>query len=281
MKRMAYLMVAPAMVFFLAFPAAATYLVGHLSLLKTDYLTTQFVGVLNYVTILSDVRFWRAMWNGLVYAAMIVPMMSAALLVVGFLAADFSTKVQNAVKFALYIPTLAAGVIIANVWKWIYAKDGFANWLLGLLGVGALPWLTDAMLAKFGISIMFTATVMGGFLIIVLAAIISVPRQLLEAAKIDGASGLTVKFRIILPIIMPTLLLVIMLLTMQAMQMWEFVYQLTNGGPAGGTATPVFDIYETAFTYGKYGLASAKSVVLMLVILAMVWVQKRVEKLGK
>ncbi len=73
----------------------------------------------------------------------------------------------------------------------------------------------------------------------------------------------------------------VMLLTISSMQMWEFVYQLTSGGPAGATATPIFDLYETAFTYGKYGLASAKAVVLLLVILALVTLQKRVERLGK
>jgi ABC-type sugar transport system permease subunit len=281
MKRMAYLMVTPAVIFFLLFPAAATYLVGHLSLFKTDYLSSQFVGVLNYVTILSDVKFWRSMVNGLLYAAMIVPMMLAALFVTGLLASDFSTKVQNVVKFVVYIPVLAAGVIIANVWKWIYAKDGLMNWALGIIGVGPVAWLSDPMMAKVAISLMFVMTVLGGFLIITLAAIVSVPKQLLEAARIDGASGLQIKFRIVLPIVMPTVLLVVMLLTISSIQMWEFVYQLTSGGPAGATATPIFDLYETAFTYGKYGLASAKAVVLMLVILALVTLQKRVERLGK
>lgn len=274
-------MVLPALGFFLLFPAAATYLVGHLSLLKTDYVTTQFVGVLNYVTILSDVRFWRAMANGLLYCAMITPMMLVSLVTVAFLASDFSTKVQNAVKFAVYIPVLASGVIIANVWKWIYAKEGLANWLLSVVGAGPLPWLNDAMLAKFSVSLMFVATVMGGYLIIMLASIVAIPKQLLEAARIDGASGLQVKFRIILPIVMPTIALCAMLLFISAMQMWEFVFQLTSGGPAGGTATPVFDIYETAFTYGKYGLASAKALVLMVVIFLMVWAQKRIERLGQ
>lgn len=281
MKRMAYLLVLPSLVFFLAFPAAATYLVGHLSLLKTDYVSTQFVGVLNYVTILSDVRFWRAMANGLLYCAMITPMMLVALVTTSLLAADFSTKVQNAVKFAVYIPVLASGVIIANVWKWIYAKEGLANWVLSVLGLGALPWLNDAMLAKFSVSVMFVATVMGGYLIVMLASIVSIPKQLLEAARIDGANGLQVKFRIILPIVMPTVALCAMLLFISAMQMWEFVFQLTSGGPSGGTATPVFDIYETAFTYGKYGLASAKALVLMVVIFLMVWAQKRIERIGQ
>lgn len=281
MKRMAHLLVLPAMGFFLLFPAAATYLVGHLSLFKTDYVTTQFVGVLNYVTILSDVRFWRAMANGLIYSAMIVPMMLVSLVTVSLLASDFSTRVQNAVKFAVYIPVLGSGVIIANVWKWIYAKEGLANWLLSLVGMGPLPWLNDIVLAKFSVSLMFVSTLMGAYLIIMLASIISVPKQLIEAARIDGASGIQVKFRIIMPIIAPTVALCAMLLFISSMQMWEFVFQLTSGGPAGGTATPVFDIYETAFTYGRYGLASAKSLVLMVVILLAVWAQKRIERIGR
>lgn len=274
-------MLAPSLLFFILFPLTATYLVCHLSFFKTDYLTTQFVGVLNYVTILQDVKFWRSMVNGLFYAATMVPMIVVITTTVALLASDFAPKIQNTVKFALYIPVLGSGIIIANVWKWIYAKDGLLNWLLSLVGIAPLPWLTEPTLAKFAISIMYVFTLMGANLVIVLASIIAVPRQLLEAARIDGASGLQVKFRIVLPIVTPTILLVAMLMIINAMQIWEFVYQLTSGGPSGATATPVFDIYETAFTYGKYGLASAKALVLMLVILGMVELQKRIEGLGK
>lgn len=281
MKRMAYLMVAPSILFFILFPLAATYLVCHLSFLKTDYLHTQFVGVLNYYTILSDVKFWRSMVNGLVYAGMITPMLMGSCVFVGLVAADFAPKIQNAVKFALYIPVLAAGIIIANVWKWIYATQGLANWLLSLVGIAPLPWLSDPMLAKFALSVMYTFTLMGANLVVLLPSILAVPRQLLEAARIDGASGLQIKFRIILPLITPTLFLLTMIFVINSMQIWEFVYQLTAGGPSGATATPVFDIYETAFTYGKYGLASAKALVLMVVIFLMILAQKRIERMGK
>jgi len=278
---MAYLMVLPAVVFFLLFPAAATYLVGHLSLFKTDYVMTKFIGLGNYGNMLYDMKFWRSMVNGITYCALIIPMMLTLVLLVAFLASDFSLKVQNAVKFTLYIPVLAAGVIISNVWRWIYADGGMANWLLGLFGIGAVPWLSDPLLAKVAIAVMFVFTLIGANLIIVLSSIVAVPRHLIEAARIDGASGLQVKLRIILPIIMPTVFLVVMLMMISAMQMWEFVYRLTNGGPSGWTATPVFDLYETAFTYGKYGMASAKALVIMAVILAMVVIQKRIEKAGK
>lgn len=281
MKRMAYLMVLPALLVFLLFPAAATYLVGHLSLFKTDYLTWKFVGLQNYINIMSDVKFWRSISNGLFYAAVIVPGMISVALLFAFLACDFSLKAQNAVKVAMYIPCLTAGIIISNVWKWIYAEKGLANWFLGLAGMAPIPWLTDGTVAKIAISIMMIASVFGGYLIIALASIVSIPRQLWEAAHIDGATNLQIKFHIILPNIMPTVYLMIMIGIIQSMQIWEFIYRMTGGGPSGGTATPVFDIYATAFTYGNYGLASAKSLVLMIIIFILVASQKRIERLGK
>jgi len=278
MKRVAYLMALPSVILFFLFPAASIYLVGHLSLFKSDYLNYKFVGVLNYVTILQDAKFWTSVLNGLFYCAAITPMVVIIALAIAFLACEFPPKIQNAVKFALYIPVLTAGIIIANVWKWIFAPTGVVNWLIGLVGLGPWPWLTEATLAKLSISITMSSTVFGIYLIMILASIMAIPKQLFEAARIDGASPLQIKLRIVLPIIMPTILLIVMFLIIQSMQIWEFVWMMTSGGPAGGSATPAFNIYETAFTYGQYGLASAKSLILMLIILLVVLIQKRIER---
>jgi len=279
MKRVAYFFLIPSVVLFLAFPFLATYLVGHLSLFDTNYVTTRFVGFGNYVKLITDPTFWKSMCNAIIYCAMIIPAVVVVALVLSILISDYRPRVQNTFRIIFYIPGFAAGMIIANVWKWIYNYQfGLANWLIGLVGIKPVMWLASQYYAMMAVSIMIVLATMGGTLMLYSAAIMAIPHEVLEQSRVDGASWLQTKVRIVVPMIMPTVLLSIVIIMIGTMQMWEFIYQLTYGGPAGGTASPVFDIWLTAFTYGKYGLASAKSLVLLVVILAMALIKRQIEK---
>lgn len=279
MKRVAYLLVLPAVVLFTAFPFVATYLVGHLSLFDTNYVVARFVKLDNYVKLLTDPTFWQSMCNAFIYCLMIIPATVVFSLVLSILISDYRPKVQNTFRIIFYIPSFAAGIIIANVWKWIYNYEyGLANWLVGLLGVKPVMWLATQGYAMTAVSIMIIFATAGAYLMMYSASIMSIPHEVLEQARIDGASWLQTKLRIVVPMIFPTVLLSVVLMMIGTMQMWECIYQLTYGGPAGGTASPVFDIYLTAFTYGKYGYASAKSLVLLVVILAMALIKRQIEK---
>lgn len=279
MKRVAYLLLLPSVLLFLAFPFLATYLVGHLSMFDTNYVVSKFVGFGNYVKLMLDPTFWQSMCNAIIYCAMIIPTMVVVALVLSILISDFRPKTQNAFRIVFYIPGFTAGIIIASVWKWIYNYQfGLANWLVGLVGIKPVMWLASQSYAMVGVSIMIILATLGGTLMLYSAAIMAIPHEILEQSRVDGASWLQTKVKIVVPMIMPTVLLSIVLIMIGTMQMWEFIYQLTYGGPAGGTASPVFDIWLTAFTYGKYGLASAKSLVLLVVILAMALIKRQIEK---
>jgi multiple sugar transport system permease protein len=279
MKRVAYLLLLPSLILFLAFPFLATYLVGHLSLFETNYAVSKFVGFGNYVKLVLDPTFWQSMCNALIYCAMIIPTMVVTALTLSIMISDFKPKTQNAFRIVFYIPGFTAGIIIASVWKWIYNYQfGLANWLIGLVGIKPVMWLATQSYAMLAVSIMIILATLGGTLMLYSAAIMAIPHEILEQSRVDGASWLQTKLKIVVPMIMPTVLLSIVLIMIGTMQMWEFIYQLTYGGPAGGTASPVFDIWLTAFTYGKYGLASAKSLVLLVVILAMALIKRQIEK---
>jgi multiple sugar transport system permease protein len=282
LKRVAYLLLLPSILLFLAFPFLATYLVGHLSLFDTNYVTTRFVGFGNYVKLLTDPTFWQSMCNAIIYCIAIIPatVMFALILSIGI--SDYKPRIQNTFRIAFYIPSFAAGVIIANVWKWIFDyRYGLANWLVGLFGIKPVMWLASPAYAMAAVSIMILFSTAGSYLMMYSASIMSIPHEILEQARVDGASWLQTKLKIVVPMIMPTVLLSVVLMMIAVMQMWEFIYQLTYGGPSGGTASPVFDIYLTGFEQGRYGYASAKALILLVVILAMALVKKQIEKAAK
>jgi len=282
MKRVAYLFVLPAVVLFVAFPLIATYLVGHLSLFDTNYVITKFVGFGNYARLLTDPTFWKSMCNAIIYCLAIIPATVVFALTLSVGISDYKPTIQNTFRIAFYVPSFAAGIIIANVWKWIFDyRYGLANWLVGLVGIKPIMWLASPSYAMAAVSIMILFSTAGSYLMMYSASIMSIPHEILEQARVDGASWLQQKLKIVIPMIMPTVLLSVVLMIIAVMQMWEFIYQLTYGGPSGGTASPVFDIYITGFEQGRYGYASAKALKLLVVILAMALIKKQIEKAEK
>jgi ABC-type sugar transport system permease subunit len=126
-----------------------------------------------------------------------------------------------------------------------------------------------------------TFSTIGGTCIWLSAVLLSIPKELYDQARIDGASRRQISRYIIGPMMKPTLLLVAMLTGIGALQYWEVIYSLTSGGPYKMTATPVYDIYTTAFIYSQHGLAAAKSVFLMVVIAVLIGGTKLLEKRTK
>jgi multiple sugar transport system permease protein len=119
----------------------------------------------------------------------------------------------------------------------------------------------------------------GALLIFSSAAIASVPKELHDQAIIDGASESQYRRMIVRPLMRPMILLIVLLVLVGTMQVWETVYVLTgDGGPKGSTATPVYNLFQTAFIFNRPGYAAAKGLVLLLVIGVMVWIKQRVEK---
>jgi multiple sugar transport system permease protein len=274
----ALLFILPALILFLAFPAAATYMVGHLSLFKVNYITWKFVGLRNYTDLLTDMYFWRAMVNNLLYIAIIVPVGVGLCLITALILSDFSGKVQNVVKFALYIPMFAAGLVIAQVWEWIFApQSGLANYLLSLVHLPPINWFGNRFAAICAVSMPMIISVLGVNMIIALSSIISISRDILDQSRIDGANWWQTKFRVVTPIIAPTMGFISLMMMISVLQMWETIYFLTSGGPAGGSASLMFNIWDTGITFSKYGPAAAKSMVLLVFTLTLALGKKKLE----
>lgn len=278
-KRAALLMLAPAIGFFLLSFAVPMVLVGRLSLFKTDYVTETFVVLDNYIAAFHDYYFLKSFVNALIFVILIAPPIVAGAYWIASFLSGFREKVQSAARFIIYIPGLASGLIMGLLWAWILLREGLVNQLLSLANIPAIPWLSQPWTARLSIAVITVTSSIGGLVILFAAGMHSLSKELKDASKIDGASDRQYKRHIVLPLMMPTVLLAVLLEIVGIMQMFETVFVLTGeGGPEGSTASPVYEIFLTAFRFGKSGLAAAKGIILMVVIAAILLIKRCVER---
>ena len=278
-KRAALLMLLPAGAFFLLSFAVPMVLVGRLSFFKVDYVSEEWLGLGNYIGAFQDHYFIKSFFNAFWFVLFITPPIVGGAYWISSMLTGFRERVQSAVRFIVYIPGLASGLIMGLLWAWILMREGLVNQFLSLAGISAIPWLSQPWTARVSISVIVVTSSIGGLVILFAAGMHSLSKELRDAATIDGASERQYKRHIVLPLMMPTILLAVLLEIVGIMQMFETVFVLTGeGGPEGSTASPVYEIFLTAFRFGKSGLAAAKGIILMVVIAAILLVKRRVEK---
>ncbi len=270
------MLLTPAVGFFALFSVAPIVIVGHLSLFKTNYITSQFVGFQNYVRIFTEPAIVVTILNSFIYAIWLVVGGATAGIVTGLLIIDMKKWIHDTMRFVFYIPVFASGVIIATVWRWIlHPQIGLANWFLSLIGIEPVMWLGLRFVAISVLSVMIVSVSAGATLVIYLAAMLSIPSTLFDSAKMDGAASFQIKTRIVLPIITPTIFMMTLISMIGAMKIWETIYLMR---PIVAANNLMFDIFITGFTFSRYGLAAAKSLILMLLILSMSIVKRRLER---
>jgi len=246
-----------------------------LSLYKTNFITTKFVGLDNYIYALTDPDFLQSIINSIFYALILVPGQILAALFTALSIYSLNKRWQDISRIILYVPVLSAGIIIAGSWKWIFHIDGPINWLLSIFNIEAVNWFAQGITAIPIISFIVIFSSFGSNLIILLAAILSIDKGILEAAMIDGASEHQIKWQIIVPIISPVIVLIGLLSAINAFQIFENIYALA---PQTFATTITFKIYQTGFMFSKYGIASAEAVILLIIILVLSLIKKKVEK---
>lgn len=272
-------MLGPAIIFWCVTFAAPMVIVVRLSLFESNYVTETFVGLGNYLKAFTDPYFGKGFLNGLALVVLIAPALLITSYSIASFLSGFPESVQSVARFVLYIPGLASGVIITLLWRWILQKAGLANGLLALVGVDPVPWLTEAWPARVSVAMVSLTSGIGGTVILFAASMHAIPVELREAAIIDGAGDRAYKRYIVRPMMVPTILLLLLLNIVGIMQTWEVIYVLTGeGGPEWSTATPVYDIFMTAFRFSKQGYAAAKGIVLMAGIAAVLTLKQKLEK---
>jgi multiple sugar transport system permease protein len=254
-----------------------------LSLYKWDLISPMkpFIGLLNYQMLLEDENFWLSLKNTLIYSISTVTLSTLLALPLAIFLARKS-RLSAVYQTLYFLPVITPMVPMSIAWKWIYDYNyGILNYLLSLVGLPAVAWLTDPDIALWALIIMGVWKVIGYNMILLLVGIRNIPSSYVEAAAIDGASGWQ-QFRFItLPLLKPILLYVVVTSTINAFNVFTQVYVMTLGSqsaPGQAVRVLVFDIYQNAFQYFRMGYASAEAVTLTMLVLGFTLIQFRIAR---
>lgn len=224
------------------------------------------IGFDNYVKLFHSHIFYKVLWNTFVYLFVAVPILVVFPL---FIAILINQKIRGVTlyKILIYLPVIVSIVVAAIAFKWLYADQGILNYIVTLFGGSSVGWLTDPNWALYSVIIVTIWKGIGYYMIIYLAALMSVPQELYEACDIDGANFLTKHLTVTIPHIMPTIALVTTISAISAMKVFAEIYVMTKGGPLNSSKTIVYYIYERAFENLDLGYASAMAVVLLVIVM--------------
>jgi multiple sugar transport system permease protein len=273
---------APFLVLFLVFmagPILVAFVSSYTDLRVTDIrnpLSIEFVGIDNYLAVFGDARFHRAAANTAVFVLVGVPLT----IVLGLAAAvgvnQGVVKARTLFRVGYYLPVVTSIVAIAVVWRLLLGTDvGLINGTLSIFGIDGPGWLSDQRYALWSIIAMAAWRNFGFLMVIFLAGLQTIPRDLYEAAEVDGASAWQ-RFRgITLPLLRPTMLFAAVITGIGYVQFFEEVFVMTQGGPLNSTLSLALYAYSQ-FSFGNYGYTAALAFVLFVAIAAVTYFQFRV-----
>lgn len=285
--RAALLFLAPSfagLLLFILLPVLASFV---LSFTRWDLVTPpQAAGIANYRELLgfhrdaggalaaNDPDFWRCMGNTLIYLLNVPVGLALALALALALQRPF--RGVAVLRTLYFLPVVTTLVAVSLLWRWIFNPDyGLMNWALGLAGLPGLPWLASTVWAKPAIMIVGLWKGMGYQMLIYLAALQGLPAVLQQAAELDGAGPWTRFWRITFPLLAPAHFFLLVVGLIGGFQIFDSVYVMTEGGPAGSTEPIIFYLYRKAFTWFEMGYASAIAWVLFAIMFAATLAQWR------
>lgn len=259
--------IAPFLLVFLMFEIYPFIDALYLSLFDYGIGTKRWIGLDNYAHLLQDKVFLRSIANTFGFVIGVVPLSVMFAIFVANVVIHKSAAVASFFRASFYLPIVTSQVVMSIAWLWIYNPvSGVANYAMSIFGASPVLWLSDSSTALPSLIVVVITWLVGQPVILYLAALGNIPPTYFEAASIDGASSWRKFWSITLPLLKPTTLYVIVTTTIGAFQTFVAVQMLTGGGPNYATTTIMFLLYDTAFKYGKLGLASAMGVVLAVVI---------------
>lgn len=237
----------------------------------------RYIGVDNYAELTATPLFWRAVGNTLLFAAIGVPAAIGMSLGAALLLSSATVRWKPVWRLLLFAPYVSTLVATALVWRYVLdTRTGLLNYVLSLVGVAPVDWLGDPRTSIPATLLFVVWKVFGYNMLVFVAALSTVPQELHEAARLDGA-GAWARFRhVTLPTLGPALLLAAVLSVANFLQIFTEPYVMTHGGPAQSTVTVLYFMFDQGFTWWNLGMASAVAVLLFVVILALTAVQARI-----
>lgn len=275
-KLLPYFMVSPYLIHLLAFTTFPVIFSLVLTFYKWNIIgPMEWNGLGNWERILNDRLFWKAILNTLKFLIIHIPLQIVVALA---LAEVLNQKIfmRGFFRAAFFMPFVISGVVVTILWQQLLSfETGVINRLLVMVGLGKVGWLIDPNVAMVSIAIMATWKNVGLYIILFLVGLQTVPKQYYEAADLEGASQWQKFYNITIPMINPTIFMVVVLSTIGGFSLFIEPYILTGGGPLNSTLSAVLYIYKQAFEYYHMGYSATLGVFFAVMVMLVVIIQKK------
>ena len=284
-ERAAWGFVAPALValgLFFFLPVVAALILSFTDFdiyAVADISNLRFVGLDNYLHLLQTPLFWKALGNTAWFVLLGVPLSIMMSLAAALLLDNKLARFKGFFRTVYFAPVVTTLVAVAVIWRYLlHTKYGLINWVLGGIGIAPIDWLGDPHWSMPAIVLFAVWKNFGYNMIIILAGLQTIPEELHEAARIDGANAFQRLRHVTLPGLAPVLLVVSILTMAGYFQLFAEPYVMTQGGPVESTVSILYFMYEQGFRWWNLGFASAIAFVLFLIMFALTLVQLRVSE---
>jgi multiple sugar transport system permease protein len=278
-----YVFVGPAVLCLVAFGVLPIIVAAVVSLTDlnitglANYSNIHFIGLGNYRTLFADPTFWSSLRNTAFFIVIGVPTIIVSSLTVAIALNQSTSRWFRALRVFYFFPAITAIVAISLIWGYLYnTQFGLFNYLLSLVGVAPVQWLSDPLVAKFSVALVAVWRATGLDIVIFLAALQAIPHEYYEAASMDGAGEVRKIFDITIPLLRFAIFFVTVTTLINWMQFFDEPYVLTQGGPVHATTSISLYIFQEGFSYNQFGFASASSIVLFAIIALVTVLQLRV-----
>jgi multiple sugar transport system permease protein len=280
-----YVFIAPAVIILTVFsivPIIVAFLISFTDLnLKglADWSNVSFIGLENYIALISDELFHKSIYNTLFYVIIGVPLVIVFSLGIALLLNYGTSKLFTVFRGVYYMPSITNIIAVAVIWGFLYNTEyGLFNYLLSLLDVEKIPWLGEPTIAKLSLIVLAVWKGIGINMIIFLAALQGIPKSYYEAAEMDGANRWQVLFNVTIPLLRYATFFVTVTTLIGWLQFFEEPFVMTNGGPLDGTISMALFIYQKGFQFSEFGYAAAGSFILFVFIIIITLVQFKIRK---
>ena len=237
-----------------------------------------FIGLENYSALLSDPGFWRALWNTVIFTVGTVPVTTACALTLAVAMQRRGPRIGALLRASYFLPSVTSLVVIALIFTNLYARDGYVNAIAAMMGIPHPEngWLLTEATALPAIMAMDVWMSTGYYMVLFLAGMEAISKDMYEAAELAGASRWQQFWKITLPMVRPTLLFVVVINSIKSFQVFVEIYVMTKGGPLGATSTLVYEVYHRAFEQSnQMGYASALAYVIFVILIVVSFLQMR------
>ena len=265
----AYLFILPVFIFFSSFVLYPMLKGIHLSLYRFRGRNTSFVGFKHYIDLISNEIFVKSAINTVFITFVALPVVVLFSIFVAYVIYEKNAAVRSFFRGVFYIPAISSVVSVTVVWNWIYhPKFGILNYIFQKMSLTSdnIDWLGNPKTAIFAIIAILITTSVGQPIILYVAALGNVSKELMEAARIDGANEWQTFRNVTWPLITPTTLYIVVVTTINSFQIFALIQLLTHGGPNYATTTVMYLVYQTAIKEGRFGVSSAMGVLLAITI---------------